>query len=642
MLQSFKDRIRGSRWLGYTIVALISIPFALWGIEAYLRGGGQTAVASVNGEEIQSHVVERRVAQRRQALNERFGGSLPDSFSDQMLREQVVGQMIDRKVLQQATEELGLVATSQAVAGNIRGQSAFQREGEFNRDLYRQVLRQSGLSPAQYESRVARSVRVQQLQSAVANSAFVPDSEVEWIARLSNEERDVASLEYPRSAAEAEIELEQEAIESYYEDHGERFRTPEQVKLAYVELDLEALKQQVDVSEQELRQEYEAAGQRYREAAARKASHILIEVPQDASDAAEQEAMERIRTLRRRILEEGAEFEAIAREHSDDPGSAGQGGDLGFITRGTMVEPFEERLFGMQEQGSVSEPVRTRYGYHLIRLDAIREREQKPFAEVRDKIAEDLRTRRARSRFHERVEVLKNSAYENPDSLEAVADATGLAIEETDWISRKRGEGIASNPEVREVAFSDAVLDERRNSDVIELGERRVAVVRATDHRAPQPRPLEAVRDQVAQAVREEKTNQRLDEWSQRVTEQLEQGQDPASLAEAGVRWNEHGWITRSGSELGQRLVRAAFDLSPPPEGERAFRATERADGGRAVVIVRDVRLPDAESQALEQARQRRMRQLSRMEFQALTQALRDAADIERYDRSSGQSNQSR
>jgi peptidyl-prolyl cis-trans isomerase D len=631
MLQSFKDRIRGSRWLGYTIVGIISVPFALWGIQAYMGGGGQTAAATVNGEEIPSRQVERLIAQQRQALNERFDGNLPDVFSDQMLRERVLDQLISRELLEQIAAEANLQLGEQALAERIRGQSMFQRDGSFDRDLYRQILGRSGLSPSQYEARVRDGARVEQLRQAILGSSFVLASEARRLARLAGQERDVVSLRYSRDAAREAVEIEEDAVETYYTDNRERFQTPEQVRFAWVELDIESLKEQVEVSEEDLRREYESAGQRYREAAEREAAHILIEVPEDAGAAAEQEALEQLRSLRTR-LDEGAEFADLASEYSDDSGSAGQGGDLGYIKRGMMVEPFEEALFSLSGEGSVSEPVRTTYGYHLIKLLDIREREQKPFEQVKDEILDDLRTRRAESRFYERVDVLQNTAYENPDSLEAVADATGLSVHRSEWTSRDSGTGIGSNEAVREAAFSTAVLDERRNSDVIELGQRRIAVIRVIDHREPRPKPLEDVRAEVRDRIESERIEARMREWSEAVIDRLNSGERVEEIAGAGasVELVEHGWISRGSDGVGRNLVATAFELAPPGD-DGAYAGLSLRDGSRAVLALRGIRYPEVSEAMLARTRERRTRIQSEAEFRAWVEALRAEADIQRY-----------
>ena len=631
MLQSFKDRIRGSRWLGYTIVGIISVPFALWGIQAYMGGGGQTAAATVNGEEIPSRQVERLIARQRQALNERFDGNLPDVFSDRMLRERVLDQLISRELLEQVAAGANLQLGEQALAERIRGQSMFQRDGSFDRDLYRRILGQSGLNPGQYEARVRDDARVEQLRRAILASSFVLGSEARRLARLSGQERDVVSLRYSRDAAREAVEIEDDAVAAYYEANRERFQTPQQVRLAWVELDIEWLKEQIEVSEEDLRSEYESAGQRYREAAERETAHILIEVPDDASDAVEQEALEQIRSLRER-LEQGADFAELAAKHSDDSGSARLGGDLGYIKRGMMAEPFEQALFSLSGEGDVSEPVRTTYGYHLIKLLDVRERQQKPFAEVKDEILDDLRTRRAENRFYERADVLQNTAYENPDSLEVVADATGLSVQRSEWTSPDTGTGIGSNEAVREAAFSDRVLEQRRNSEVIELGQRRVAVIRVIDHREPRPEPLEDVRAEVRERIESERIEARLREWSESVVGRLKSGERLEQIAGEydTAELVKHGWISRGSDGVGRNLVETAFGLSLSGDGG-AYADLDLRDGNRAVLAVRDIRYPEVPDAALARTREQRTRIQSEAEFRAWMEALRSEADIGRY-----------
>jgi peptidyl-prolyl cis-trans isomerase D len=634
MLQSFSDRIRNSKWLGYGIVLAISIPFALWGVQAYFSGAGPEVAATVNGEEIQSGRLEQMVSQRRQMLRERFGGELPSAFSDRMLREQVLEELITREVLRQRAEDDGFRVGSAMVASQIRQQQFFQRDGQFNRELYRQTLSRAGLSPQQYEGQVREGVRLEQMRSGVADTAFVLDAEARRAARLQLQERRVAVLERSRGAVASEIEVAAEEIRAYFENHRDDFRTPHRVRAAYVELDMEALREQVSVPEEEIRSQYESNRQQYRQAAERRASHVLIEVPSGGGQEAAEQARSKARELYRRITEEGARFEALAREHSDDAGSANQGGDLGFVGRGTMVDPFEEALFALQEPGAVSEPVRTQYGYHIIRLEEVREPQPQPFSEVRDEIRRDLATRRAERLFYDRVEVLRNTAYENPGTLEPAADALGLTVEETGWFSRREGDGIAGSEGVRQDAFSEAVLEERRNSDLIELGQRRVAVVRVVDERPPEPQALEAVREQVRERVRAQRVEEALRKWAEETVAALDDGESVTALTQApGVRLVEASWIDSSagdgGDGLGRRVRQAAFEM-PPPAGDAPRHEVVSTREGRAVIILRDVRLPEVGSQQVASTREQRRQRLSQAELEAWIAALKAEADVQR------------
>lgn len=630
MLQSFSDRIRNSRWLGYVIVGLISIPFALWGIQSYLGGPAADAAAEVNGERIPVYQVQRVASQERQSLRQRFGGELPAGLDERMFRERALEQLIERELLRQAAAE-DFRVTDETLRRNIHEQSMFQRDGEFDRELYQRLLSQAGLSPQQYEADVRVGYRIEQLRRGIIDSAFVLDAEARETARLMREERDLAVLVHPRSAAAETVELDEDALRKYYEEHRSAFMTPAQVKAAYLELDLQALRGQVEVTEDELRAEYRANRERYRAREERRAAHILLEVAPDAGPEAEQQALETARDLRERLAE-GADFAALAREYSQDPGSAEQGGRLGYITRGSMVEAFEQALYALEQKGAVSEPVRTPYGYHLIKLLDVRAGEGQSFEQVREKLARDLRTRRAERLFYDRVEVLRNTTYEQPGSLVPAAQTTGLEVRYTDWFSRRQGEGIAAEPAVREAAFSAEVREERLNSDLIELGQRRVVVLRIDQERPARPKPFDSVREQVEARLRAERTDAILQSWAEQALARLDAGATPAELATGPVALREPGWLSRSSDDVDVEpaVQRTAFELPAPAPGASTYAATALEEGDHAVVVVRATRLPEVDSGAVAGARERRRQAVLSGEFSAYLGALRNDADIVR------------
>lgn len=632
MLQAFNDRIRNSRWLGYAIVIAISIPFALWGIQAYVSGPDESVAAEVNGTEITATALEQRVSQQRQLLRERFG-ELPPAFSDRLLRQRALETLITGELLRQAAADANLRVSDARLASRIQQQSFFQSDGRFDRDLYRRTLAQAGLSPSQYEARMREEFRLEQLRQGVRDTGFLLADESRRIARLRAQERRVALLQRERASVAEEVRLEEDGLRSYYRDHEDAFRTPARVRVAYIELDLEALAQQVEVSEEDLRARYRENRERYRQQVAREAAHILIEVPGDAPEEAAQEARRRAERLRERLVAGEADFAALAREHSDDTGSAGQGGNLGYLTRGTMAEPFDQALFSLDGPGAVSEPVRTRYGFHLIKLLDVREPETKSFAEARDEIERELRTRRAERLFYDRVEVLRNTAYENPGTLQPAAEATGLEVQRSDWFSRENGEGIAATEAVRAAAFSDEVLDERRNSDLIEIGQRRVAVVRVDGHRPPETRPFEEVRDAVAERVRAQRVAERLRAWSEEVVAGLREGREPAAFTGDGATLRDLGWITEADGAVPGPVRSAAFELPPPADGDSTYRALSLDGGDRGVVIVSGFRLPEVGEEELRAAQERLQQALAGAELAAWVAALREQADIVRNER---------
>lgn len=631
MLQAFNDRIRNSPWLGYAIVIAISIPFALWGIQAYVSGPDASVAAEVNGTEITAAMLDQRVSQQRRMLRERLD-EIPPEFSEGLLRQQALETLITRELLRQAAADANLRVDDARLARRIQQQSMFQSDGRFDRQLYERTLAQAGMSPTQYEARVREQYRVEQLRGGIGETGFTLADESRRIARLQAQERRVGLLRRARAAVEARVEVDEAALRSYYREHTDAFQTPARVRVAYVELDLEALGEQIEVSEEEVRSEFRASEERSRGEEAREAAHILVEVPDDAPEEARQEARAQAERLHERLVE-GDDFTALAREHSDDSGSASQGGELGYITRGTMAEAFEQALFSLEEPGTVSEPVRTEYGFHLVKLLDVRAAQEQSSAEARAEIERELRTRRAERLFYDRVEVLRNATYENPGTLEPAADATGLEIRRSDWFTRAEGEGIASAEAVREAAFSEEVLEERRNSDLLELGQRRVSVVRAIEHRPQEARPFEEVRDTVAERVREQRVDERLRAWSEEVVAGLRDGRDPSAFTDDGSELRDLGWVTEADGDIAGPVRRAAFDQPPPRDGGATYRAVGLDGGDRGVVIVSGLRLPDVGEEQVRTARERLQEALTRGELQAWVAALREQADIERNQR---------
>lgn len=629
MLQNFRDRIRTSPWLGYGIVIAIAIPFALLGIEAYVQGGGGDAAAEVNGTPIENMHVERQVSQRRAQLREQFGGELPNMFSEGMLREQVLDQLIMQEVLRQAATDARMRIGSDRLAARIRQQEYFQQDGQFNRELYRQTLRQAGLTPERYESQMRQAFRIEQLRDGITATAFALPGEARQAAQLQRQERRVSVLEYPEARAEQAITISPQDVRAYYEENRDRFQTPPQVRVAYLELDPEAVASDVEVTEDELRNAYRRQQQQREQEAERRAAHLLIEVLDGATEAEVNAAREEAERLRDRLQNGEADFAALAREHSDDPGSAAQGGNLGFVGRGTMVAPFERALFELEEPGAVSQPVRTGYGFHLIKLLEARDGDgAESFADAREQIEQQLRRRKAEGLFRDRAEVLRNTAYENPGSLTPAAEATGLEVQRSDWFSRRHGDGIADAEAVRQAAFNGDVREQGVNSGLLELGNRRVAVLRVIEEQPAQAKPLDAVRDEVRARLRQQRIERLFDEWSDSVASQLDQGTAPADLAGDRADYRDLGWIRRDdGSDA--VIASAAFDL-PPPNGDAVARQSVSVESGRAMVIVHDARLPEIEAPAVAQERTQRRGQLSRAEMGAWAEGLRAAAEVTR------------
>ena len=635
MLQAISDRIRDSRWLGYLIVALISVPFALWGIQAYFTGAGAQEVAEVNGEPIPTHVLDRQAGERRQQLREQFGGDLPDDFSDEQLRMQVLDELIDQALITQAASRMGMVSSDERVAEIIRNQEFFQRDGRFDPELYRQLLARSGIQPGDYEADMRRSDRVQQLESGLVASGFVLPSETRHVAMLEGQIRNASLVRVPSADVLERIEIDDAEVRAFYDENPERFRTPLRLQVAFVELDRDALAAEVDVTDEEIEAEFDRRIRQTAEEEAREASHILIELPADASEDEEAEVRERIERLHAEIRD-GADFAELAREYSDDLGSADVGGELGRIERGDMVDAFEDALFALEEEGQVSDPVRTRFGYHLIQLTGVERGDRPELADLRDEIRSDLQRRQAENRFFDRVDDLASAAYENPGSLGPAADALGVEVRESDWFSRDEGSGIGSHAAVRAAAFDDDVRVEGRNSDILELGDRHVAVIRLVDEREPEPIPFADVEDEVRNELRMERAAELRNTWMAQLREELEAGTDPDTIIERGeppiaVEGPYRMRLQEEDGGFGDAARRVIFDLPAPDrtDGGPVVGDVPLGDDETALALLHSVEYPEPDAQRVAQFEFPLQRLQANAEIEAWLATLRADADID-------------
>jgi peptidyl-prolyl cis-trans isomerase D len=438
MLLAIRDRITGI--VAWTIVVLISIPFMLWGVQEYFGMGEEQFAVKVNDREVSMREFDRAMAQSRQRLAQSFGGSIPDYFdADAFLREQTLTQLTNRELIVETLEADRYRVPAQLVGDRIMQDPRFQTDGQFNPEIYEADLRQQGVGKQEYEQQKMHELASRQFQRGVQNTAFVPRAELADYARLRYQTRGFEFVRLALSGFRGDLEPpDEEAIAAYYKDNKSEFQTEEKVRARYVELSLQDLADRVTVDEQTLRQQYEdaVANGRYRTDEVREARHILIEVPQDASEEQLEESRQQILELRKRI-EQGAEFAEVAREHSDDTGSAEQGGSLGEVRSGDMVKPFEDVLFSLQPD-ELSEPVKTRFGFHLIKVDNIQPAETEQFDAVRDELAADYRRREAESIFFDRLDILANEAFENSGTLEPAAEAIGTEVRQSDFFTRRQ------------------------------------------------------------------------------------------------------------------------------------------------------------------------------------------------------------
>lgn len=583
-------RERAQSWIAWVIVILIIIPFALWGINQYFDGGKEIPAAQINDAEISQQRLQQAFYQQQQRLREMLGANYrPEMFPEEQMRQQVLDGLIEQELLVQTARDSGMRVGDALLAATIHNVPAFQLGGQFSQQAYESTLRARGMSPAGFEADVRRDMLTQQLYAGIVRSDFSTPVESRAMQQLLGQQRDIGFLTVPLKDFIAKVEVSDDEVEAYYEAQSALFMQPEQVRVAYLELSAAKIAAGIAVGEEELRARYDAQLANYSAPEERRARHILFRVDAEAgadADASARAEAEKILTE----LRAGADFAELARKFSQDPGSAAEGGDLGLFGRGVMDKAFEDAAFALKP-GELSEPVRSVFGYHLIRVDEVQGGETKPFAEVREQILQEIRNERAEQQFYDQAEQLATLTYEHPDTLEEAAQQLALSVQESPPFSRRGGPGVLADPRVVSAAFNDDVLARGNNSDVIEVGRNHVLVVRVLEHQPEMRRPLDSVRDDIVTRLRRDKAAKAAREAATALQQQLAEGADPELVAKgAGVQWQRKDGVSRGEGGIDAAVLRTIFAMARPQEGQPRWEQTVSADGDVAVVALYAVR----------------------------------------------------
>ncbi|MCD8524136.1 MAG: SurA N-terminal domain-containing protein [Saccharospirillaceae bacterium] len=498
MLQTMRDNAQGI--IAKVIVFFIIFVFALWGVESIVSlGGGTPATATVGDQEITEADILRTVEQQKANLRRQFGDQYDENlFNEKFLRESALEQLIEQKVAVVQADKLGLYAASQAIDETIVTIPAFQQEGRFDKEQFQNVLRMNGLSPLTFRASLAEDIKTNQARAAFVLSSVETPFSVQLSEALNNELRSFSFYEVNAKNLEAGIELSAEDIQLAYEANKDRYKTEEQVRVQYVQLNRADIAAKQDVTDDELQAAYIDYQSRELAKEQRSSSHILIEVSDDRSDS---DALAMAKDIKSR-LDNGEDFAALAKEFSDDIGTKNAGGNLGLNTKGSFVAEFEDALYALQPQ-QISSPVKTEFGYHIIRLDDIVVPSVKALAEMQDELSREVREGKAEAVYAEQMQELSNISF-SAESIADVAKALNLKLQDTAFFSRLNGEGIALNDSVRQVAFEENVMLDKQISEVIELQDGAL-VLAVSEYKDASVKPLEEVKDQVVANLKRER-----------------------------------------------------------------------------------------------------------------------------------------
>ncbi len=641
MLLDLREKVRSSKPIKYTLITLISIPFVLFGIGSYFSGGAYPTVAEINGQEIDQRQLDRAYQQQRQQMAQMFGGQLPEAFdNDSMLRQQALQQLVTQQVLEGEVVEQNFAVGDETLGRAIRNMPGFQVEGRFDSEAYQNALRSSGMSVPMFEQSFRDDTAINQFRSGISSTSFILPQEAQRLAELGRQTRTIEAVSFSFADASEAIEVSEEDVTAYFDENKDNYQFPERAKIQYIELNSDDIAEQIEISDEEAEQYYEDNRASYMLSEQREASHILL----DLEDSDAQDNIAALNELKERIAG-GESFEDLAGELSDDVGSAELGGSLGVIAPGAMVPEFEQAVFALTEPGELSEPVTTEFGVHLIRLDSITPESGKPFDEVRDEIISTMQQNQADSEYFELREQLVEQSFDNPDSLEPASDATGLEILTSDWLDSETDSGeVLSHPQVQSAMFSDEVLQEEVNSELIDVSDRHVVVLRVTEHEGPRPKSLDDVREEVTETLKGERATEQLAELVDSALETLAAGESASSAAEGEslATVHEQVVIDRQSNLFDRGVVSRIFSL-PQPDGETVTERVTLASGDQMALRLDTVAIPDPANDEEPQADEPPIPvagvdeagfspRLGGTEFQALMESLRNEADVEIMD----------
>lgn len=611
MLEIIRERAQGL--IVKIILGLITIPFALWGVDSYIRGGDKVdIVAEVNGQNITRQEFSRTLKEQQ----ERMRGAMGERYDPAMLdrpevRQSVLDGLVQQHLLAMEADRVGINLPDTLLASIIAEIPEFQQDDKFSQARYESMLRAQDMTPAIFEHRLRQNLMIQQLFEGLSHGVAVPRASEEMIVRLAEQQREISLAMLTPEQYMIQLKVDPADVKAYYDKHREEFLVPEQARLDYVVLSADELQQQMVVSDEEVKKYYDEHSAQYHEAEQRRASHILI---------AERTQAEQIL---KEIKQNPARFEDLAKQHSKDPGSAAQGGDLGFFARGAMVKPFEDAAFGMKG-GEISGLVQSDFGFHIIKLTAIRPGGARSLDEVRGEIGQELKKQKAVKKFAELAETFSNTVYEQPDSLNPVADALKLKIQSSPWISKKGTDmALLKHPKLLQAVFSEDALKLKRNTEAVEVAPNTLVAARVAEYKAASYKPFEELHTELAKRLLRERGN----------VAAVKQGKDAlASLQKGGavadLKWGATILISReNASSMGKDALSQIFraDAGKLP----AYTGIENPKGGYTLIKVSKVVEPDAIDPAKRKSYANQLRQAFAQEYSsAYLASLKQKADI--------------
>ncbi len=623
MLQSIRNRAQGV--FAWVVLGLICIPFAFWGIQNYMGNGQEQAVALVGDKEI----FQRDITRAYEQIAARIGDI--GSLDEDTLKQVALKNLIDEEVLKQSVDRDGFKVSDGHVRDTISSLPYFQNDGKFDQSKYESVLSAQGLPESYFVLQIREGLEIAQLREGITTSSFATQQEIDRFLKLRDQQRTVEYITIPVN--ESSAEMTDKAIKKYYQDNITSFQVPEKVSVKYLELSLEQLAAKVDVGDQDLLEFYERQKENYTKPERRKVSHILVSAASGADQDVSDKALKKISEIQQLLKD--SDFATVARQMSDDKASGKDGGNLGVINPGDMDANFEEAAFSLQ-LNEVSEPVKSAFGYHLIKLTELKAVEIKPFAQVQAEVEKSYRRQTAENTFYELGETLEQDSYENSGSLEPTAESTGLEIKTSEFFTRGHKDGFGSHKLINQVAFSTEVL-EGNNSTPIEISSEKVIVLRIDQHIAAENKPLAEVKQEIVRSLRLETAKAATKTSAENIYSLLKKDSNLSEIAgENNYKLETPEPLTRTSNAVPRVLIRDLFRSAKPQQGKSIPLLIAMPEGQYVVASLLSVSEPAAKPEdndkQQELARQWMSSEYGNAEFSEALAHLRDSTSISKLE----------
>ncbi|BBI99653.1 peptidylprolyl isomerase [Ferrigenium kumadai] len=548
------DFVHEKKRLVQIVLAVIILPFAFWGVDSYRRSGNAEAPASVNGAKITQQDFENALRQQQDRLRQMLGGNFDAAmFETPEMKRAVLDNLVAQKLLVERAKAAGLFVSDAQLAQVIQSIEAFHENGRFDKKRYEAALAGQNMSPLMFEARVRDDLLGQQMRDGYVQNGFASSSVTDNVIRLNEQQRLVSISTVPFQSFADKAKVDEADLKKYYEQNQKEFQTPEQAKVEYVTLSADSLSNKVQVTADEARQYYEAHLGDFGTPEQRQAAHILISVPLAAPQAEQDAAKSKAEKLLQQVKQNPAKFAELAKANSQDPGSAANGGDLGFFGRGMMVKPFEDAAFALKA-GEISGLVKSDFGYHIIKLLAVKPSGGQPFEAVRREIENKLHQQKAADMFAELAEKFSNTVYEQSDTLKPAADLAGSKIEQSGWLVKGAGANAPWTAKMLEAVFSDEAVKNKRNTAAIEVAPNTLVAARVVEHKPAAVLALTEVRDAIRQKLLNQQALDLAIKQGETLLTQLQHG-DKLTLG-----WSASQTITRAQrGQLDMELVRQIY-----------------------------------------------------------------------------------